>query len=206
MSTAIVPYRGSGGQIPEYVRREEAQEALRRLEGDKLTRRRAHAFVRCLWELGPRPTELLGLRVKDIDWQARAVHLVTLKQKRPRDPRKAAKWHAPWRVVPVKDGLLAELADYLTAAGLKAPEARAWTWTRRFAHSVCSRALVAVGVEPQRANPRALRHGFAVNCGFQGVPIQVIQQWLGHADAKTTSIYMQIIARDARPWLDKVEF
>lgn len=205
MTTALTHYRASG-QIAEYVRLEEAQAALRRLEGDKLTKRRAHCFLRCLWELGPRPSELLRLRVKDIDWQARTVHLVTLKQKKPKDPKRAAKWQPPWRVIPVKDGLLTEMADYLTAAGIKEPETRAWTWTRRFAHSICHRALIAVGVESQRSNPRALRHGFAVNCGFHGVPIQVIQQWLGHADAKTTSIYMQIIARDARPWHDKVEF
>lgn len=206
MTNALVRRSPTAGPLPEYVRRDEARAALARLEGPALTQKRAHAFVRALWELGPRVTELLGLRVGDIDWMLRTVRLTTLKQKAPKDETKRRRWRPPQRVIPVKAELLEELAAYLTAAELKEPAARVWTWSRRFGHSVCSRALRAVGVEPVRANPRAMRHGFAVNCAFQGIPLPVVQQWMGHADAATTSIYMQIIARDAHPWLEKVDF
>jgi integrase/recombinase XerD len=205
MSTALQAYRAAG-PLPEYIRKEEAHAALRRLEGSSLAKRRAHAFLRCLWELGPRVTELLGLKVGHIDWMAHTVRLVTLKQKPPKDTEKRKRWKAPWRVLPASEGLLAELADYLTAAGLKESGDLAWTWGRRFGHSICFRTLKAVGVEAKRANPRAMRHGFAVNCAMQGTPLPVIQQMLGHADALTTSIYMRIIASDTKPWLDKVEF
>ena len=205
MGNAIQVYRAAG-PLPEYIRKEEAHAALRRLEGSSLAKRRAHAFLRCLWELGPRVTEVLGLKVGHIDWMAHTVRLVTLKQKAPKDAAKRARWKAPWRVLPASDGLLSELADYLTAAGLKDHDARAWTWSRRFGHSICCRTLRAVGVEAKRANPRAMRHGFAVNCAFQHTPLPVIQQMLGHADIGTTNIYLRIIASDTKPWLDKVEF
>jgi integrase len=211
MSGALI--RRTSGPLPQYVRRAEVRAALARLEGPRVRQKRAHAFLRCLWELGPRVTELLGLRVGDVDFVARTVKLVTLKQKRPTDPAKLARWQPPWRVLPVREGkadgeddLLQELARYFTVAGLHDLDALAWRWHRRFAHAFCSRALRAVGVEEKRANPRAMRHGFAVNCAMQGTPLPVIQKLLGHADALTTSIYMQILASDTKPWLDKVEF
>jgi len=191
-------------QLPEYVRRDEARAALAYLNGSSLTKLRAHAFLRCLWELGPRVTELLGLQVGHVDWTTHTVRLVTLKQKPSKRQRRPFK--PPWRVLPASDGLLTELAAYFAAAGLKKPEVKAWTWSRRFGHSVVCRALKNVGVEAKRANPRAMRHGFAVNLAFQGRPLPVIQQMLGHADALTTSIYMRIIASDLKPWLDGVEF
>jgi len=203
MTTALTTYR-SAGPIPEYVRREEARAALAYVQGAELPQLRAHAFLRCLWELGPRVSELLGLQVGHVDWLAHTVRLVTLKQKPSK--RQKGPFKPPWRVLPASDGLLAELADYFTAAGIKEPEARAWTWSRRFGHSVVCRVLKNVGVEAKRANPRAMRHGFAVNLAFQGKPLPVIQQMLGHADALTTSIYTRIIASDLKPWLDGVEF
>lgn len=200
--------RVSGGPLPKYIRTEEVHAALARLEGVTIPKLRAHAFVRCLWELGPRVSELLALKVEDVDWTAGVVRLQTLKQTE-RDPQtgqRRKRTRTPWRVVPAKPGLMDELARYLTATGLKDPIARLWTWKRRFGHDLCSRALQAIGVEKTRAHPRALRHGFGVNCALQGVPQVVIQEWMGHASVETTNIYTRIIARDARPWHDGVEF
>lgn len=41
------------------------------------------------------------------------------------------------------------------------------------------------------------RHTFAVTCCFQGVPIPLISQLLGHSDIKTTQIYMRFMRDDA---------
>jgi integrase len=35
-----------------------------------------------------------------------------------------------------------------------------------------------------------LRHTFATRMAAQGVPLRKLQEWLGHADIKTTQIYM----------------
>ena len=107
--------------------------------------------------------------------------------------------------VPLQDDLFTEIVTYVDDLGLK-PSDRLWRWSRRFGHAVISRTLTAVGVEAVRANPRALRHGFAVRCALDRIPLPVIQSWMGHADAKTTSIYLQIVAQDAHEWIDKVRF
>jgi site-specific recombinase XerD len=45
------------------------------------------------------------------------------------------------------------------------------------------------GIAPQLCKPKALRHAFAVEAGQKGVPLNVVQRWLGHARIETTAIY-----------------
>jgi integrase/recombinase XerD len=39
------------------------------------------------------------------------------------------------------------------------------------------------------ACPRGLRHGFGVGSLQSGVPLNLVQRWLGHARISTTAIY-----------------
>jgi site-specific recombinase XerD len=52
-----------------------------------------------------------------------------------------------------------------------------------------------VGEANQR---KALRHGFAIEAGQKGVPLNVIQRWLGHARLETTAIYAQALGNEER--------
>jgi integrase len=54
--------------------------------------------------------------------------------------------------------------------------------TRRF-----KAACVEAGVRPIRFHD--LRHTFATHLAASGQPMRTIQEFLGHADAKTTQIY-----------------
>ena len=38
-----------------------------------------------------------------------------------------------------------------------------------------------VGIDPARAHPHAFRHTYGRNCVLRGVPIPVLQKWLGHS-------------------------
>lgn len=205
---ALVPYRqmvarASSGALPKYVRRDEAQRALTLLEGDDLGKRKAHAFLRCMWELGARPSEMIVLRVGDIDFLLGTINVITLKK---RTPKGRPKPPPPPRVIPAKEGLRQELAALLNDLGRHKSEERVWDWERCYAARVCRQALLAAGVESARANPRALRHGFGVNCITQNVPPNVLQEWMGHSSLLITSIYTRIAARDTQQWHDGVEF
>jgi site-specific recombinase XerC len=54
--------------------------------------------------------------------------------------------------------------------------------TRRF-----KQACVAAAVRPIRFHD--LRHTFATRVAGTGAPLRTLQEWMGHADAKTTQIY-----------------
>lgn len=37
--------------------------------------------------------------------------------------------------------------------------------------------------------PKALRQAFAVEAGQEGIPLNIVQRWLGHARIETMAIY-----------------
>jgi site-specific recombinase XerD len=43
-----------------------------------------------------------------------------------------------------------------------------------------------------------LRHGFGIYALHSGVPINLVQRWLGHASMTTTAIYLQAIGAEER--------
>ena len=57
---------------------------------------------------------------------------------------------------------------------------------------VMKEAAVQVGIEPGRAHPHAFRHTYGRNCVLRGVPIPVLQKWLGHASMVDTQRYVEL--------------
>jgi site-specific recombinase XerD len=48
------------------------------------------------------------------------------------------------------------------------------------------------------ASPKGLRHGFAVACLAQKIPLPAVQKWLGHARMETTAIYLEVSGDEER--------
>jgi site-specific recombinase XerD len=48
------------------------------------------------------------------------------------------------------------------------------------------------------ATPKGLRHGFGVHGVMSGIPLNLIQRWLGHADIATTAIYTNVLGPEER--------
>jgi len=46
--------------------------------------------------------------------------------------------------------------------------------------------------------PKALRHGFAVDAGQNGVSLNIVQRWLGQARIETAAIYASAIGEEKR--------
>ena len=49
-----------------------------------------------------------------------------------------------------------------------------------------------VGIDPKRAHPHAFGHTYGRNCVLKGVPIPVLQKWLGHQSLKDTQRYVEL--------------
>lgn len=58
--------------------------------------------------------------------------------------------------------------------------------------------FAAAGIRGTQAMPKGLRHGFGVHAVQCGVPLPLIQRWLGHADLTTTAIYTQVLGPEER--------
>ena len=138
-----------------------------------------------LWRAGLRIHEALALTERDLErgagrcWSAR--------QGRPaprgRHGRLGLAAARPWLVARV------ELPVGPLFCVIDGPT-RGRPWSSAAARAEFRRLAARAGVR-RRFAPHQLRHAHAVEMAREGVPLNVIQRQLGHADLGTTSIYLQ---------------
>jgi site-specific recombinase XerD len=60
------------------------------------------------------------------------------------------------------------------------------------------------GITGGMASPKGLRHGFAVACLAQKIPLTTVKKWLGHARLETTAIYLDVSGDEERELAKRV--
>lgn len=75
-----------------------------------------------------------------------------------------------------------------------------WSWSRVNAWRIVKDVMDKAGIDTTlpHATPKGLRHGFAIHALSCDVPLNLVSKWLGHADIKTTSIYLNAIGVEQR--------
>ncbi len=58
--------------------------------------------------------------------------------------------------------------------------------------------MVAARLEGPHASPKGLRHGFGVAAVTAGIPLNLVQKWLGHAQLTTTAIYADAVGAEEK--------
>jgi integrase len=142
---------------------------------------------------GLRRSELLGLRWRDVDWEAQRLRVRSAYVLGEHSTAGKSDLSTR-RSVPMADRLARELDrwsqrslfsdddDLLFAHPQTGNPLDGSKVTRRFKD-----ACRAAGVRPVRFHD--LRHTFATRLAASGQPLRAIQEFLGHADAKTTQVY-----------------
>ncbi len=67
------------------------------------------------------------------------------------------------------------------------------------------RGPILVVYQDGQISPKGLRHGFGVAAVQAGIPLNMVQKWLGHAQLSTTAIYADAVGAEeqdiaARMW------
>ena len=141
---------------------------------------------------GARISEVLALTPERIDRADSAIIIETLKQRK----------KGIYRAIPVPRELMNRLeAVHGIAVALADPETRSkrlWPWCRTTAWKHVKRVLKRAGVSERFAMPKALRHGFAVEAGQNGVQLNIVQRWMGHSRIETTAIYASALGKEER--------
>lgn len=142
---------------------------------------------------GIRQSELLGLRWKHVDWSAQRLRVRNACVRGEHSEQGKSDLSTP-RSVPLADRLVGELDRWSKQSLYTGPDDLVFAHpqsgkpldrtkvTRRF-----KQACGDAGLEPIRFHD--LRHTFATRLAASGTPLRTIQEFLGHADAKTTQIY-----------------
>jgi len=100
-----------------------------------------------------------------------------------------------FRAVPIPDALVELLRQAVTQAG---SSARVWNFSRPTGYRLVKDCMARAGVTGGMASPKGLRHGFAVACLAQKIPLPTVQKWLGHARMETTAIYLEVSGDEER--------
>lgn len=103
-----------------------------------------------------------------------------------------------FREVPVPDDLIAELRA-VHCIDTAEPQTRMWPMSRSRAWQLVKAIMLEAGIaDGPHATPKGLRHGFGLHAIRSGVPLNLVQRWLGHASITTTAIYLQAMGIEER--------
>lgn len=155
-------------------------------------------FCLTLAYTGARISEVLALVPLRIDTSANAIIIECLKKRR----------RGVYRAVPVPSNLLERLNEvhridtYRSVADLS--QSRIWRWSRTTAWSRVRTVMRMANIVHGPNMPKALRHAFGVGGMQAGVPLNLIQRWLGHSDIETTAIYTNVMGDEERELADRM--
>lgn len=138
---------------------------------------------------GCRISEALALKPAHLDAGEAVVILQTLKQRR----------HGVFRMMPIPGPVMDKLSACST--DIHAP---LFGWHRTTAWEKITAVMRKAEISGPQATPRGTRHGFGVAAVSAGVPITLVQRWLGHARLETTSIYLAVTGPEERHYAAKL--
>jgi integrase/recombinase XerD len=151
------------------------------------TPREVRTYCHTLLYTGCRPSEAMALTANRVDFQAQAITFESRKKRR----------SGIYRAVPVPAVLLDAL-DLVHGIRDRKTRAYLWTWSLKTAYTRVIEVMEAAGIAGPQASPKGLRHGFGVVCIEKGIPLNLVQRWLGHAHLATTAIYADAIGEEER--------
>jgi integrase/recombinase XerD len=187
-----------GRKLPDFLSVEEVDRLL--AAPDRKTPRgsRDAAMLETLYATGLRVSELVKLRLRDVNFDAG--YLMTFGKGRKE------------RLVPVGDSALDSLRAYVETArpvfsGAKALDAlflthHAKSMTRQGFWKLLGRYAVVAAIR-KRISPHKLRHSFATHLVERGADLRAVQAMLGHADIGTTEIYTHLSRGHLRALYDR---
>ena len=141
-------------------------------------------FALVLAWTGARVSEVLALTASSFQLESSIVTIVTLKRRK----------HVV-REVPIPPDLSARLEVAFSLRRLQQGAdamRRLWPWCRVTAWRLIKKVMEIARVFGRRACPRGLRHAFGIGTLQSGVPLTLIQRWMGHARLSTTAIYAAV--------------
>ena len=169
-----------------------AEEVTRLL--DAAPNLKAKAALAVAYGTGLRASEVVHLKVGDIDRERRVIRVEQGKGRKDRYAMLSPKLHALLRTW-WRDGRAQ--GKMLPGGWLFPGQNPVNPMTTRQLNRLCHAAVDAAGLD-KRVSLHTLRHSFATQLLEQGVDIRIIQVLLGHKKLETTALYSQVATRTLR--------
>lgn len=188
LATALrTPRAYAQESLPSAPQWSDVQRILATTDTDKPADIRNRAILMLLSIYGMRRGEVVALRLNQIDWGGRRLHVFRLKRRQP-------------QVYPLLPTVAQALARYIDTVrpessaqevflGLYAPH-QALTPSALF--DFVNRKFKVLGIEIKHRGPHALRHACAARMVTQGLSFKEIGDHLGHRSLSATMTYAKI--------------
>jgi site-specific recombinase XerD len=184
--------------LPEVPTELEIERLLRSFDQPFPSSRRAYAMLRCLVDLGLRSSEVVGLRLEDIDWQAGTVRLAKPKSRRV-------------DVLPLPCETGRAISSYLVSERPKTANRAVFVrhvapYDEPIGTGVVQRAVREAYRRSGLPHTRVhiLRHSVASRLLSAGTPLKEIADVLRHRSLDTSAIYTKVdtarLTAVALPW------
>jgi integrase/recombinase XerC len=173
-------------KIPSHLPEVDAA-ALVEVPGDDDTALLTRAILEMLYATGIRCSELVGLDLQEVDFEARMIRVLGKGKKE--------------RIVPFGTSACDALQRYLSVRSKRRPRSQA-LWINKNGGRLTDRyvrRLVSIRVRQvalrTRVSPHTLRHSFATHLLERGADLRSIQELLGHSSLSTTQRYTHVNAK-----------
>jgi len=164
-------------KIPNVLAKDEVKKLI-----DSLSNSKSKLMISLIYACGFRVSELVNLKLQDIDFNDKTGHARKAKGKKD-------------RTFNIPDFLIAQLkiqSETQKAQGKEflftGPKGRL---SSRNIEKIVKKAAKKAGIE-KKVTPHTLRHSFATHLLESGIDIRTIQEMLGHSSISTTEIYTHI--------------
>jgi site-specific recombinase XerD len=162
-------------RLPNVISREDIQKML------DITRNQKHkTIISILYGCGLRLSEVLSLKIEDIDFNMKVMYVIGKGDKQ--------------RMIPIGSNLVKQIKRYQKSY---LPKVHLFNGQNSLKYSgksiqqIVQNKALEVGIKT-KVTPHTLRHSFATHLLEDGVDLRVIQELLGHASSKTTEIYTYV--------------
>jgi len=185
--------------LPKYLSEDEVEKLLQQPDLNRPHGLRDRAMLEVLYAAGLRASELVRIRIQEINFEAGFLRVFGKGSKE--------------RIVPLGDSALGFVRKYLSEARPHFLRKRKNSihlfvtqqgkgMTRQYFWMMVRKYGQGIGVK-EKLSPHMLRHSFATHLLEHGADLRAVQIMLGHADISTTQIYTHVTRERLKQIYDK---
>lgn len=175
-------------KLPEFLSLEEVERLISSPDDKSALGLRDRAMLETLYATGLRVSELISLKINDINLQGGWLTAFGKGSKE--------------RMVPLGEAAMVWLKKYMEEGRgglLKKKNSKTLFVTNRSAGMTRQNFWVIIknyalrcGIDTKKIKPHIIRHSFATHLLERGADLRIVQAMLGHADISTTQIYTHV--------------